>query len=139
MNILMLSATFPYPPTRGGTSVRTFNLLKHLKQQGHHIALATHRTSDVTDAEVASLKSWVDELAVFPRPAVNKHSSERRGALGKVQRLLNFAISGVPPSVRTTHSKPMQSWVTQQIETGQFDAITCEHSVNEAYVPQKYR
>ena len=51
MNILMLSATFPYPPTRGGTSVRTFNLLKYLKEQGHQISLGTLREHDVTDEE----------------------------------------------------------------------------------------
>ena len=27
----MLSSTFPYPPSRGGTQVRTFNLLKYLR------------------------------------------------------------------------------------------------------------
>ena len=57
MNILMLSATFPYPPTRGGTSVRTFNLLKYLKQQGHTVSLGTLRSADVTDDENAALKT----------------------------------------------------------------------------------
>ncbi|NEO50341.1 MAG: glycosyl transferase family 1, partial [Moorea sp. SIO4A3] len=42
MKILMLSATFPYPPTRGGTQVRTFNLLKHLKLS-HDITMITQR------------------------------------------------------------------------------------------------
>jgi polysaccharide biosynthesis protein PslH len=131
MNILMLSATFPYPPTRGGTSVRTFNLLKYLKQQGHQITLATLRTGDVSDAEVAALEGWVQTLAVFPRPT----NSDQGGALGKVRRLVNFAVSGTPPSVSATHSEAMQTWVNAQIATGKFDAITCEHSVNEAYVP----
>ncbi len=128
----MLSATFPYPPTRGGTSVRTFNLLKYLKQQGHRISLATLRAGDVTDEEISALEDWVDELAVFNRPT----DSGGSGALGKVQRLVTFALEGVPPSVSGSHSEDMQAWVTQQIESGEFDAITCEHSVNEAYVPQ---
>ncbi len=132
MNILMLSATFPYPPTRGGTSVRTFNLLKYLKQQNHHISLATHRSSDVTDDEVTALKDWVDRLAVFSRPAGSEQAS---GTFGKVQRLANFAVGGTPPSVITTRSDEMQAWVNQQIASGDFDAITCEHSVNEVYVP----
>ena len=135
MNILMLSATFPYPPTRGGTSVRTFNLLKYLKEQGHQITLATLRFGDVTDAEVAALEGWVDSLAVFPRladPAGNN-------ALGKAQRLLNFAVEGTPPSVTSTRSPLMQAWVTEQIESGNYDALTCEHCVNEAYVPTDAR
>jgi polysaccharide biosynthesis protein PslH len=131
MNILMLSATFPYPPTRGGTSVRTFNLLKYLQQQGHRITLATLRTKDVSDAEITALEGWVHELAVFSRPA----DSGQGGAWGKMQRLVNFAISGTPPSVSATHSDAMQAWVNEKIASGTFDAITCEHSVNEAYVP----
>ena len=133
MNILMLSATFPYPPTRGGTSVRTFNLLKYLKQQGHHITLGTLRANDVSDEEVSDLKDWVDELCVFLRPS---DKTQITGARGKLVRLANFAISGVPPSVTTTKSAAMQTWVTKKIASGQFDAITCEHSVNEAYVPE---
>ncbi len=132
MNILMLSATFPYPPTRGGTSVRTFNLLKHLKQQGHQIALATLRAGNVTDEEISALETWVDKLAVFQRPSDSGGTSP----LGKVQRLVQFAIEGVPPSVRGNHSEEMQRWVDKQILSGEFDAITCEHSVNESYVPE---
>lgn len=132
MNILMLSNTFPYPPTRGGTWVRTFNLLKYLKQQGHQISLATLRTGEVTDEEVSSLEGWVTQLALFSRPT----ASEQTGPLGKVQRLVDFAVGGVPPNVSSAHSEAMQAWVNQQIESGDFDAITCEHSVNEAYVPE---
>ncbi len=132
MNILMLSATFPYPPTRGGTSVRTFNLLKYLKQQHHQVSLATLRTGDVTDAEVAALANWVDELAVFPRPLARDQAS---GIVGKMKRWAAFIIGGLPPSVASTCSADMQAWVNQQIASGRFDAITCEHSVNEVYVP----
>ncbi|MGB7087211.1 MAG: glycosyltransferase [Phormidesmis sp.] len=132
MNILMLSATFPYPPTRGGTSVRTFNLLKYLKQQGHYIAMATLRPWDATDEEITALEGWVDSLAVFKRPS---EQEQVPGKWGKVQRLTNFAVEGTPPSVITTRSAAMQAWVTEQIASGKFDAITCEHSVNEVYVP----
>ena len=41
MRILMISTTFPYPPTLGGTEVRTYNLLLYLKQQGHQVDLVT--------------------------------------------------------------------------------------------------
>lgn len=136
MNILMLSATFPYPPTRGGTSVRTFNLLKFLKQQGHYIALGTLRSPDVSNEEVLALEAWVDELGIFP--SLSDKAQKGRTA-GKLWRLVNFAASGVPPSVSTTQSPKMQAWVTQKIASGQFDAITCEHSVNEAYVPENIR
>lgn len=136
MNILMLSATFPYPPTRGGTSVRTFNLLRYLKQQSHRITLATLRSGDVTDDEISDLKDWVDSLAVFSRP---DGSEQAAGLLSKGRRLANFAISGVPPSVMATRSPEMQAWVMAEITSGKFDVITCEHSVNEVYVPADIR
>ncbi|MGL4497793.1 MAG: glycosyl transferase family 1, partial [Planktothrix sp.] len=47
MKILMLSSTFPYPPTRGGTQVRTFHLMKYLTQR-HHVTLLTQRGPNVT-------------------------------------------------------------------------------------------
>ena len=130
MNILMLSATFPYPPTRGGTSVRTFNLLRHLQQKGHRITLATQRTGEVSDAEVSDLSAWVEELAVFARP-----DNPPADVMSKAKRLLTFAVEGTPPSVVSAHSDEMQAWVNEQIESGKFDAVTCEHCVNEAYVP----
>jgi hypothetical protein len=36
-------------------------------------------------------------------------------------------------------SAEMQQWVEAQAATGQFDALTCEHCVNEVYVTPRYR
>ena len=67
MKILMLSSTFPYPPSRGGTQVRTFNLLQYLSLR-HDVILGTVRSPDVTDAQIDTLRQQVAELAVFPNP-----------------------------------------------------------------------
>ncbi len=129
MKILMLSATFPYPASRGGTQVRTFNLLKHL-QANHEITLVTQRSGDVSDAEIEGLRDWVTTLAVFP--ALSDPS--RSGALGKAQRFGQFLLTGTPPNVRSGHSPAMQAWVEQQVSAAGFDALTAEHCVNECYV-----
>ncbi len=129
MNILMLSVTFPYPPSRGGTQVRTFNLLKALHKK-HKITLVTQRTADVTDEQVKGLKQWVDELQVFPQPT--KQSSS--GLVGKGIRFARFVLAGTPPSVMASYSPQMQAWIETQVATGRFDALTCEHCVNERYV-----
>ncbi|MEH1808901.1 glycosyltransferase family 4 protein [Nostoc sp.] len=129
MNILMLSSTFPYPPTRGGTQVRTFNLLKYLSQR-HTVTLATQREGDVTDAEVAGLRDYVDHLAIFERPP----DSRTTGILKKIQRFGRFLQQGTPPSVLNRYSVEMQTWVDNWVEAGKCDVITCEHSVNEIYV-----
>ncbi|NEO70604.1 glycosyltransferase family 4 protein [Moorena sp. SIO3H5] len=135
MKILMLSATFPYPPTRGGTQVRTFNLLKHLKLS-HDITMITQRSEDVTDQEVEKLGKWVDELVVFPQP---KPCDPSGGIWGKVKRFSNFLRQGIPPSVLHLYSREIQQWMDEAVAAGRFDIITCEHSVNEIYVRPEWR
>lgn len=130
MNILMLSSTFPYPPTRGGTQVRTFNLLKYLSQR-HTITLVTQREGDVTDVELAELRDCVDYLIVFNRP---QDSEPTLRILKKIQRFGTFVQQGTPPSVLNRYSTEMQLWIDNFVEAGKCDVITCEHSVNEIYV-----
>ncbi|MEM9922677.1 MAG: glycosyltransferase family 4 protein [Cyanobacteria bacterium P01_D01_bin.50] len=129
MNILMLSSTFPYPPTRGGTQVRTFNLIKHL-QKNHHITLVTQLEHGVTEKEIAGLRDCVDKLVLFNRP---HDSGTTEGILKKVKRLTKFVLEGIPPSVLNRYSQDMQNWIDNYVEAGKCDAITSEHSVNEIY------
>lgn len=133
MQILMLSATFPYPPTRGGTQVRTFNLLQYLSQR-HNLTLVTQRSADVTDTEIAELKQVVAELVVFPKPAPRSPN-----LAAKVQRFGQFLGEGTPPSVLASYVPEMQSWVDQAVQTQKFQALTCEHSVNEIYVHPEWQ
>ncbi|WP_449419347.1 glycosyltransferase family 4 protein [Phormidium nigroviride] len=134
MKILILSSTFPYPPGRGGTQVRTFNLLKYLSQQ-HSITLATLRSHDVTEVEIEQLRHYVQDLAIFPRPQV----AVGWGWGGKVQRFSRFLLEGRPPNVISIYSPAMQNWVDEFVAAGKCDAITCEHSVNEIYVRPEWR
>lgn len=131
----MISSTFPYPPSRGGTQVRTFNLLKYLSQH-HAITLLTQRTGDVTLSEIEGLRQWVEELVVFERPPESKHG---RGLLGKVQRFGAFLQQGTPPSVLHIYSAEIQDWVDDAVRAGKYEVITCEHSVNEIYVRSQFR
>jgi len=135
MKILMLSSTFPYPSTRGGTQVRTFNLLKHLSGR-HHITLVTQRADDVTDPEIEALQEWVEELAVFSRPETTQL---KNGVGGKLQRFGQFIQQGIPPSVLSIYAPQIQDWVDQCVKTSKVDVITCEHSVNEIYVRPEFR
>jgi polysaccharide biosynthesis protein PslH len=133
MNILMLSSTFPFPPTRGGTQVRTFNLLKYLSQTCS-VTLMTQRSPDVTDEEIAGLSDWVDQLKVFPR------RPDGTGGIGaKLQRFSQFALNGTPPNVQGLHLAAAQDWIDTTVTAGKFDVITCEHSVNEIFVRPEWR
>ncbi|HEY9888144.1 MAG TPA: glycosyltransferase family 4 protein [Candidatus Obscuribacterales bacterium] len=129
MNILMLSVTFPYPPSRGGTEVRTFNLLKAL-QQHHAVTVLALRQPDITDADVAGLRELVHDLQVFPVPP----DPTRRNPLGKAARFGRFLWEGTPPSTRSRQTPAIQAWVDEQAKTGKFAVITCEHSANEVFV-----
>jgi polysaccharide biosynthesis protein PslH len=135
MKILMLSATFPYPPTRGGTQVRTFNLLKYL-QQRHAVTVLTLRSPDVSDAEVSALRASVTELAIFPQLQAIDAPSQWTG---KLERFGSFVVGGKPPSVWSSYSPQAQGWVEQAVEAGKFEAITCEHSVNEIYLRPQWK
>ena len=134
MRILMISATFPYPPTKGGTQVRTFNLLKYLQQKNHSVTIATLRDNTVSDAEVTALQNIVSELVIFDRP-----TSIATGFWNKLQRSLEFITTGTPSSVRSSYSPDLQAWITQAVHDFKFDAITCEHSVNEIYVDPTWK
>ena len=135
MKILMLSSTFPYPPTRGGTQVRTFNLLKYLSGS-HAITLVTQRSEEVIDAEVEELQKWVDELVIFPQPQV---SEGEKSILGKMQRFTTFLQQGTPLSVLDRYSTEMQEWIDEAVKLSTFEVITCEHSANEIYVRPEWQ
>jgi polysaccharide biosynthesis protein PslH len=138
MNILMLSSTFPYPPERGGTEVRTFNLLKYLSQS-HAITLVTQRHAGVSDADVAALRQHVSKLVMFPLPVDPRVGKGAGQILGKVSRFLTSLLKGTPPNVLHRYSAAMQAWVDAQVQSGKCDVITCEHSVNEIYIRPEFR
>ncbi|BAY77892.1 group 1 glycosyl transferase [Nostoc linckia NIES-25] len=131
----MVSSTFPYPPTRGGTQVRTFYLLKYLARY-HNVTLVTQRELSVTDAELVALRDCVDRLVVFERP---QEPTTTAKMLKKIHRLGKFLLYGTPPSVLNRYSLEMQTWVNNWVEAGKCDAIACEHSVNEIYVQPHFQ
>ena len=137
MKILMLSSTFPYPPSRGGTEVRTFNLLKYL-QQNHQVTLVTQCQEEISDREVAELRSQVDELIVFPLPPQPESQGNLIDLLSKARSFSNSIIQGTPPNVLYRYSSQIQAWVDEKVNQGEFAAITCEHSVNEIYVRPEF-
>lgn len=120
--------TFPYPPSRGGTQVRTFNLLKYLSQY-HQVTLVTQQSPDVTEAQIHDLGQFVSHLQVFPR-----QDQPHTNFLAKIGRFAQFLLSGTPTNVASYYSPELQTWLDQAIQTGNFDVLTCEHSVNEIYV-----
>jgi len=135
MRMLMLSSTFPYPPSRGGTEIRTFNLLKYLHQH-HDVTLVTQQHSGVSDEEIAELRRWVQELIVFPLPPEPDLSG---GLLAKAGRFAESVIKATPPNVLHRYAPEIQALVDRYVREKKCDVITCEHSVNEIYVRPEFR
>ncbi|MBE9178344.1 glycosyltransferase [Oculatella sp. LEGE 06141] len=133
MNILMLSSTFPYPPSRGGTEIRTFNLLNYLSQR-HSVTLLTQRHNGVSDAEVEQLRALVDELVMVPLPEATVAQTPLLRVGGKVGRFVESLAKNTPTNVLYRYSPQIQAWVDAAVQQQRFDAITCEHSVNEIYI-----
>ena len=133
MKILMLSSTFPYPPTKGGTHNRTFNLLQPIAQR-HQVTLITQKATDVSEEDIESLRQYVDELVIFPRP-----TAVESGLIAKIKRFSQFWLEGIPPNVIYLYSPAIQQWVDRAVAANKFDAITCEHSVNEIYIRPEWR
>lgn len=127
MKILMLSVTFPYPPSKGGTQVRTFNLLKYL-QRHHEVTLITQARPDVSTSDITVLREQVQELVIFPQPQMLLNS----GIFAKVGRSLTSFYRGTPANVLYNYSPAMQEWIDRHL--AHFDIVTCEHSVNEIYL-----
>ncbi|WP_013321500.1 glycosyltransferase family 4 protein [Gloeothece verrucosa] len=133
MKILMLSSTFPYPPSLGGTPVRTFNLLKYLTQN-HEITLITQKGLDVSASQIEELQQWVKELKIFPR-----RDSVEKNLNSKIKRLIQFWREGTPPNVLFIYNPEIQQWLDLAVAQKSYDVITCEHSVNQIYVRPEWK
>ncbi|MBU7582704.1 MAG: glycosyltransferase [Nostoc sp. TH1S01] len=138
MRILMLSSTFPYPPSRGGTEIRTFNLLRYL-QYNHDVTLITQNNKETTSAEIEELRKYVGELIVFPLPPQPQEKNAIARLFGKTVRFLDSVLKATPPNVLHRYSPEMQACVDEYVRGGKCDVITCEHSVNEIYIQPEYR
>ncbi|MEM8610900.1 MAG: glycosyltransferase family 4 protein [Cyanobacteria bacterium P01_H01_bin.105] len=138
MRLLVLSLnTFPYPPSHGAAEVRTFNLLRQIGPL-HEITLVTHATPNATEDNIQTLKQWVKAVRTFPLPDKPDPSQDRH-PIKQALRLAQFVITGTPPSVTFRFSPEVYTWVGQQVESGAYDAVICEHGVNEMYVHPKFR
>jgi glycosyltransferase involved in cell wall biosynthesis len=138
MNILMISSTFPYPPTLTGTEVRTFNLLKYLHQR-HTVTLVTQCHPEVPAQDVAALREYVSDLVIFPFGEGAEPATAIARIAGKVGQFARSWWQRTPPNVLHRYSADIQTWVDERVKAQKFDAITCEHSANAIYVRPEYQ
>jgi len=92
MRILVLSCNnFPYPPSRGGTEVRTFNLIKYL-HQNHDVTLFARRGENVTETQIEELKTFTDDLVLFPLRQIPAQGKGLTKLIGQTGRFLGGTV-----------------------------------------------
>lgn len=116
MNILIVSAQFPYP-TRSGFTTRVYQLARQLSAR-HTVTLLSYARPHERDG-VAGLASQMAVRAVEMAPP----SSKRK----RVAQVLTIA-SARPYYCREVHSERMQQAIDDLCSTGNFDVIQLESS-----------
>jgi glycosyltransferase involved in cell wall biosynthesis len=139
MKLLMLFCNnFPYPPSRGATEGRTFNLLKYLNQH-HEVTLFARRIANLTEAEVEELRAFTHELVLFPP---REQFVKEKGALGLLKkggRFFEGLVQSRPVSVLSYYSPEIQAKVDEYVEQGKCEAILCCQSISEVFIRPEYQ
>jgi polysaccharide biosynthesis protein PslH len=129
-NICILCSPFPFPPSRGGSAVRAFNVIKYLGRY-HKVTLVTQRNESVQDEEVVELRKWVSRLVLFPNCDGSKLEGVRRSCY--YARNLGKAIArGTHPFNMRYYSSAMEAWVRANTKT--FDVVICDDIQDEIYI-----
>ncbi len=134
MNILMISANFPYPPDRGGTEIRTFNLLRYLNKN-HNVTLVCQVDETVTPSETDKLRKYTGTLVTFP--GRKRLQNNKENWLDQLYMSFQVLRLGKPPSSVRYYSVEMRAWIDKFLGSNPCDVITCEHSSNEIYIGPK--
>lgn len=139
MRILVLSCNnFPYPPSRGGTEVRTFNLIKYL-HQNHDVTLFARRVENVTETQIEELKTFTDDLVLFPPREIPDQGKGLTKLIGQTGRFLEAIGQMTPANVLSYRSPLIQERVDEYVEQQKCDVIICAHSISEIFIRPEYR
>ena len=117
MNILIVSAQFPYP-TRSGFTTRVYQIARHLSAR-HNVTLLSYAARDQLDG-VADLATRMSVRVVESKPPA---------PMGKrLAQALTIASSRAY-CCREVYSEAMQDAIDELCSTGNFDVIQLESSL----------
>ncbi len=135
MKILVLSSLFPYPPIQGKAQMRTFSFLKYLNAS-YEMTLVTQEPEQVLEEDIDALQQQISNCIIFPTVS---HQENAKGFREKAKQLGVFFQQGTPPRFLSHYSMAIQEWLDQAIESGNFDMLLCEGSVNEIYIRPQWQ
>ena len=116
MNILIVSAQFPYP-TRSGFTTRVYQVARHLSMR-HNVTLLSYASPDDRDG-VADLATRMSVRVVENKP---------RSPIGKRAAQALTIASSRAYYCREVHSERMQEAIDELCSTRKFDVIQIESS-----------
>jgi len=126
MNILFLSAWYPYPPNNG-SKLRIYNLLRGLAEL-HTVTLVS-----LADPGQPELISTPPELKAICREVYAIPS--RSYQAGSLRALLGFFASK-PRVLVDRHVKAMADRVARELDSGQYDLVVASQWYTAAYVSE---
>ncbi|OGV92982.1 hypothetical protein A3B57_04320 [Microgenomates group bacterium RIFCSPLOWO2_01_FULL_47_10] len=123
MKILMLTPYLPYPLLSGG-QIRTYNLLKNLKDK-HQITLFAYIRKDSERQYVKELEKFCHKVRVFKRrPAWD------------IRNILTAGFSPYPFLVSIYRSQYFTGEIKKELENGSYDLIHAETFYMMPNIPQ---
>ena len=122
MNILFACHRLPFPPTRGG-KIRPFNIIKHFKELGHRVTVASLARSEDELNDGQGLRDYCDKLLV--------------GNIGKtaaVTKMVARLPTKTPSSMGYFHSRNLHKLVRSATASQKFDLVFVHCSSAAQYV-----
>ncbi len=123
MQILFLSAWFPYPPNNG-SKLRIYNLLRGLAEK-HEITLISFADQPGIDPDVPELKDLCRKIRVVPVTWFNPGSLRARLAI----------FSPKPRSIIDTFSPQMAETIAEEVHIYPFDLVIASQTRMAGYRP----
>jgi glycosyltransferase involved in cell wall biosynthesis len=120
MNILFLSAWFPYPPNNG-SKLRIYNLLRGLARE-HQVTLITLSENEHTEIP-STLNDLCQNVHIVPAKPYNPKS---------IRSLIGF-FSPEPRVLVDCHVPAMAERIHQELDTGKYDLVVASQWYMAAY------
>lgn len=122
MRVMFVCHRFPYPPKRGG-KIRPFNIIRHLRDSGHSVTVASLVRSAEEEQEGQGLVDFCDRILVG-------RISPAKAALHTLARL----PTTTPSSMGYFYSRSLHLAIAREIEKTRYDLIFVHCSSAAQYV-----
>jgi polysaccharide biosynthesis protein PslH len=128
VRILWLKTELLHPVDKGG-KIRTYQMLKELKRQGHEITYLTLDDGACADDAEARALEYSDELVVVP------HRTREKFSAGFYAELALNLSSPLPYFMRKYRSEAMRREIERLARPGKFDVLVCDFLQPSVNVP----